>query len=191
MSSLHVELQKRQVFSFEFVAENTGTTPGKDVLIEIRARGNTRVSRPRYRPQEVEEVDESLFPSPPDPPTGRWELPNIGLDRRIGVPELPDMSRLLGSLDTLASPLPVGPISSQERRDSNAFYYKDRLPSEPTERLALECVQWRHQSDPEGFKFELHTDPDNPIDGAVEFVIHAENLSFPSNCLFQSAAKQW
>lgn len=184
MSNLHTELAKNQTFSFKFIAQNKGTRPGKDILIEIIARGNIKVSRPRYRPQEEsEEADKQLFPSPPDPPTGHWEHQFRSLDQRVKFPEIPDMSRLLGNLDTLANPLPVGPISSQERRDPNAFYYKDPVPDQPTERFTLECEQWRHKSDSECFEFELYADPNSPINGAVEFVIHAENLSSPEHLL--------
>jgi hypothetical protein len=43
----------------------------------------------------------------------------------------------------------------------------------------LECAQWRHGLEPEQFEFELDFDrsQSSTIQGALEYRIHAENLS--------------
>ena len=67
-----------------------------------------------------------------------------------------------------------------DQRDPNAFYYKSR-PTPPGESFSLACEQWRHGIDDEYFDGQIlfHHDT-NEACGAIEFQIHAENLSSPA-----------
>jgi hypothetical protein len=63
-------------------------------------------------------------------------------------------------------------------RDPNSFYYKPR-PEAPVSEVNLESAQWRHGFEPEEFEVEIrfHRNRAGTLEGALEFRVHAENLS--------------
>jgi hypothetical protein len=77
-----------------------------------------------------------------------------------------------------ARPFSAGILKPPRPRDPNLFYYKPR-PDVPVSEVNLECAQWRHGLGPEDFEFEIHFDRSQAgtVEGAVEFRVHAENLS--------------
>ena len=170
LSTLHRTLQRKvEPASFHFVATNKGTRPGKDILVDIKAKGNFSICPPQIEDKEdsdEEKETELRLPLPPKPPQGKWISRSY---RPI-------------SADVSAYPVPLihPPIPQNERRDPNAFYYKDR-PTTPVESFSLECEQWRHGIDDEYFDGQIlfHRDTDE-VRGAIEFQIHAENLSSPA-----------
>lgn len=63
------------------------------------------------------------------------------------------------------------------RRDPNLFYYKPERPNEPGSTISLECEQWRHGMEPEGFDaLVVIDDAAEKVAGSIVFEIHAENL---------------
>ena len=170
-SNLHVALKRKAgPLSFRFVAVNKGTRPGKDALVDIKAKGNFLICPPRIEDEKISDEETELsLPPPPEPPRGKW---TSQLDR---------LNRILRS----ASIYPRSSYTSQlikpnKRRDPNAFYYKHR-PTMPVESFSLECEQWRHGIAEECFEGEIFADSDqDEIQGAIKCEIHAENLSSPA-----------
>ena len=173
---------------FSFSSVNEGTRPGKDVIVTITAKGNFLI-----RPPQVESESESdsenhdseqllSLPSPPTSPRGVWASNN-------GMGSLKNLNRILGNLNLIGEPLPTAlnllhdpilydPISL--RRDPNGFYYKPKHSDVPVESFSLECEQWRHGIEAEIFECEICVDGNTQeVRGALECLIHAENLSNP------------
>ena len=156
LRSVHDEMQvESEGVAFEIVATNTGTRPGKDVLVAISAMGDFRI-----RPHRAEwsfyadsNLERTYLPSPPS---------------LLDVPSL-YAGGLLGSQQ-----------SGGERRDPNGFYCKGGLRHDPVDSYALECAQWRHGPSEEYFRSEIFVSyTDAKIEGALKCVIHAENLPDP------------
>ena len=157
-----------------FAVENNGSRPGKDILVTISAHGNFLI-----RPLQLEQDDDGLkdssaglsLPLPPEPPKETWKT------------TLEMLSPAVEGLDVLTrfpgpEALVPGPIDP--RRDPNAFYYKPCRPEVPVRSYSLECEQWRHGMEAEVFESEMCLiSPDIGISGAIECMIHAENLSMP------------
>ena len=184
---LHITLQQdNQLPILSFVANNCGSRPARDVLLEIEAKGDVKVCVPaENEEQEVgKKVVVSLrLPSRPRPPHGRWKFtsPSLNLIGE-GIPSIARaLSREWQFPSLISRPeLVLPPSSLDRRRDPNAFYYKPRRPRDPVESLSLECEQWRHGIEDQYFDVQVPFDPSQDrIEGAVECSIHAENLSAP------------
>ena len=174
LSNLHEALQRKtKPPSFCFVATNEGTRPGRDTLVDIRARGNFKIC-----PLQMEDVERYIEPcllSPPKPPGVKWmrkPLIDIATYRSLidTMKNFPEHRRAL-----------IPPIANRNfHKDPNTFWYKPDKPTIPVESFSLECKQWRHGIGDEYFRGQISLDGDtNQICGAVEFQIHAENLSSP------------
>ncbi len=141
---------------FQVMATNTGTRPGKDVLIAISATGDLRVRPHRgdYEYYATVEVRRTYLPSPPHPLA---DMPHI------------TAGALLGSGQ-----------GGGHKRDPNGFYCKDGLPADPVNSFSLECAQWRHGAGDKYFTGEIFVNyGDDEVCGALECVIHADNLPDP------------
>lgn len=179
LSNLHEILQlKVAPPSFCFVASNEGTRPGKDTLVDITARGNFEIC-----PLQMEEEERYIEPrllSPPKPPRVQWTLRVnshiMKISSAYNRPLIPTMKGFPASHEALIS----STASRHFQGDPNTFYYKPDKPTIPVESFSLECKQWRHGIGDEYFRGQISLDGDtNQICGAVEFQIHAENLSSP------------
>ena len=177
--NLHEALQQQAGLpSFRFVAANEGTRPGKDVLVEIVARGNIKIRPPQRKYEEESEESESSalrLPPPPRPPRGHWSNP---LFESFG-----NVQRNLAWANSLSNPAAAfAPFQNpiKPSRDRNAFYYKPILPEEPVGAFSLECEQWRHGGVEEYFDGEIFFEgTSEEVKGAVVCQIHAENVSDP------------
>ena len=177
--NLHEALQKQAGLpSFRFVAANEGTRPGKDVLVEIVARGNIKIRPPQGKYEEESEESEPSalrLPPPPRPPRGHWSNP---LFESFG-----NVQRNLAWANSLSNPAAAfAPFQNpiKPSRDRNAFYYKPILPEEPVGAFSLECEQWRHGGVEEYFDGEIFFEgTSEEVKGAVVCQIHAENVSDP------------
>lgn len=144
---------------FDIVARNTGTRPGKDVLVAIATSGNLRI-RPDSGDDgalyaQLQQGKMSL-PSPPDP---RTALDLGGTVRALSVPRASDPNI---------------------RRDPNTFYYKPGWPESPATSYSLECAQWRHGIGAEYFQGEIFVEHGvREARGTLECTIHADNLPTP------------
>ena len=177
LSNLHEMLQRKaEPPSFCFVASNEGTRPGKDTLVDITARGNFEICLSPM--EEDERYIELCLQSPPKPPRVKW--------MRKPLIDIVDIATYRSLTDTLEN-LPahhkalIPPIAGLHfQKDPNIFYYKPDKPTIPVGSFSLECTQWRHGIGDEYFRGQISIDGDtNQICGAVEFQIHAENLSSP------------
>lgn len=168
-----------------FVANNCGTRPARDTLVSIVALGNIAIMPSSSEPGEnddTDDEDENEGPAspagylrlPPTPPRGRWEVRSLvdpfrasrawQFDRSFVEP--PYTQALLNRL--------------AKEHDPNAFYWKPEKPETPSERLTLSCEQWRHGIGDEAFEIEIWHKPNEPeVTGALEFSIHADNLTDP------------
>ena len=182
---------------FTFWAENRGTRPAKDALVETTAEGDFLIAPPartrNRREKEPTAGQESpstgphSLPRPPRPPKGRWEFtedPFRGLrdtfsalrESRVGDP-----FQTMRDLNSLAAPLPLGPAVTPVR-DPNSFYYAPTRSRKPQRSIRLVCAQWRHMGGPEGFAGEIYLRPDQTeVRGALLFRVQAENLSKPAS----------
>ena len=188
--ALHSTLQREIRLPFlTFVANNCGTRPAKDVLLQFEAKGDVWVSVPLGEDENNGEegtVTSSRLPSPPRPPHGEWKSAPSSVSL-LGA-HIPAVSSFL--TDNLGHPpfitrpglaLPVG--ASAQRLDPNEFYYKPSRPMEPVESFSLQCEQWRHDIGDHKYLVTLtqvsaNLSEDN-VKGAIECSIHAENLSAP------------
>ena len=186
-SQLHETLQQgNQQPSLTFVANNRGTRPASDVLIEIESKGDIKV----YVPPDCDETtngqekfDGLRLPPPPQPPRGHWELvsPSPSLPWLHSPTIEGVLQKALLSRSTFDIPEMVPPIDLLEiGRDSDELYYKTDRPTEPVISFGLECEQWRHEIGERHFdvyvSFDLGKDQ---VRGAIKCSIHAKNLSKP------------
>ncbi|MCY3875187.1 MAG: hypothetical protein OXF88_12950 [Rhodobacteraceae bacterium] len=85
--------------------------------------------------------------------------------------------------DILSRPLALASLDPPDTRDPNAFYCKPRRPAEPQVSFALECAQWRHDSEAESFVSEIHVPTDrDAAEGLLVCRIQAANLSKSMSC---------
>lgn len=163
LSGLHQKLEEQAKPSFCFLVENRGTRPGNNALIYIASKGDFKICPPEKRETILR------LPSPPKPPQEEEILNKLRYRDSI----LPNLT---------PSYLPLSTYSNmrENRRDPNSFYYKPKRSVTPVESFCLECEQWRHGTDAEYFVGDIFIDSSlNKISGALECVIHAENLSDP------------
>lgn len=179
---------------FTFWAENRGTRPAKDALIEIEAEGDFLIAPPgraqklgEDAPTDLESPTETRhsLPSPPKPPKGRWEYAEgvlRGLQDTLSAlapSRIGDPFQAMRDLDSLSASAPFLP-SAPPTRDPNSFYYEPELSGQPQRPVRLVCAQWRHMDGAEDFAGEIHIRPDQTeIRGALLFRVQAENLSEP------------
>lgn len=181
LSKLHEALRRkaRQPI-LQFLAINEGTRPGKDILIKFIARGNFHLRPPQREDKELSEKDgqtELRLPLPPKTPRGQWVRTDDSLFNAINA--MTAFSQNFIKPSSVATH-PIGITPRTDRLDPNAFYYKPDRPMEPVESFNLECEQWRHGTGEEHFDVEIHFDKNlDEIAGAIECLIHAENLSTP------------
>ena len=169
LSNLHKSLQRKSGLPrIRFAIRNSGTSPGRDTLIEIRARGQFTLVPPQeeYLDRfDEEEVMSLHLPPPPEPPRSRSPLDFVNLN-------LPSLHH-----PSLASSPQAAPASEH---DPNAFYYKPEFPTAPANVITLSCDQWRHGNEGEDFFVEIWADANSTeVTGQIECVVQAENLSSP------------
>ena len=179
LSTLHEALQRNaEQPSFRFVAENYGTRPGTDALVEIEGKGNFKICPPPREDREDsgDEVEKGLrLPMPPQPPQGQWAGTLFASEVLRN-----SLSRFLNNRsDPIPQPFFLDNMQNQ-RRDPNAFYYKPNRPTIPSESFSLECEQWRHGISEECFDGQIFfRRATEEIRGELLCEIHAENLSTP------------
>ncbi len=180
--------------TFRFAAINSGSRPGKDVLVTLTAKGDFEVCAPE--PRNDGDADKETqgtrarrrigLPVPPKPPLGEWITSFGGCiaprvdphDYLKGVQQAVDPHGILRGSDYRSGL--VLPKVPSFRRDPNSFYYKPERPTIPVSSFSFECEQWRHNLQPEMFSGEIYfSNETNVVQGALECTIHAENLSDP------------
>ena len=176
--------------AFCFVAVNDGVRPGKDALITIEAKGNFLIMPPPYKADEDDDEENTdaenparsiELPRPPTPPRGTW--------RNEHMTAFDALHRTLGDFGSVGGRYDIGLLERSLmmpslhnirplHRDPNSFFYKPERPMQPAPSFDLECEQWRHGNEEQGFPGEIHFMRDEvSVAGALECEIHAENLS--------------
>lgn len=179
LQHIHISLNDRIRAKFCFSLNNVGTRPGKDALVTITAKGNFLI-----RPPLAEKIEEDArplsFPSPPNSPQGKWSN-SLGMSDQftsLGI----GPSGIGQIVSHLPETPPIGSIHQRPGSDPNQFYYKPHRSAEPSNAFSLECAQWRHGMGAEIFEGHLCiTQNIEEIDGSLECIIHAENLSTPEH----------
>lgn len=199
LQALHRKFQQALLpLQVDFHAENIGTRPAVDALVTITGKGGLLVRPPTENTEESNGNKASKqnspirIPSPPVAPNGRWRSKNLSAERLTENLLMLDRlsSGFLGpsgfgrSLFEVPEVMLPSPLLRTPSRDSNAFYYKPHQPLKPQEQFSLECDQWRHGDDEEVFSVQLGWRGDaDKVSGALEFRVHASNLSDPISLL--------
>lgn len=172
LSNLHKRLQNEAGEpEFTFAISNVGNRPGNSALLNIVAKGNLEIYVEEYKPDTEQSPSiESVLPSPPTPPVGRWNSIYDKLGLSLALPNILQ--------DPFRPALPPSPADTS--RDPNAFYYKPNRPTTPSGSITLECEQWRHSTGAQHFSGLTSIAPNaEEVRGALICQIHAENLSIP------------
>ena len=158
-ANMHNILPMMSAPSFRIEATNSGVRPGKDILVEIISRGPFKI-RPHLLQTEQEAFREQVFPLPPAAPQTKSIT-----DAMMNVqPNYPYLHSQLALND-----------------DPNEFYFKSDRPQAPVDSFSLQCEQWRHGPHQEVFDGQIFLNsPFKKLEGAIECVIQAENLSEPA-----------
>lgn len=194
---------------FCFKVLNKGTRPAKHVLVKIKAKGSLKLIRPGSsafdKAEESLASKETLPQLPPPPPAPAWKWILKLTNHHDGVKEAKSQHNepqnglrdVLSSLDLNAPFKQIGRFAAQDREllilnmpdfvdrmrpveEPDAFYWRDTPSDVPAPTLKLQCKHWRHNVKLEEFGGLIAFDPKEArIKGAVEFEIHAENLSEP------------
>ena len=154
-ANLHKEIQlESRGITFSIKATNLGSSPARDVLVEIRTSGKLLILP--FREADELESDKS----------------------RVSLPKLRDY---LNSVMITSDWLMVPPRhNGNNSRDANAFYYKPTRPNRLVTSYVLECAQWRHRLDSEYFESEIFAEHTvDEVRGMIECTIHADNLPTP------------
>lgn len=154
-------------------ASNVGSRPAQDAAININSLGKIRIA-PQKNDEDGDDgqVDAGplRLPPVPRPPEGRWIKQSFATDALFKAYG-PALGRHPAEL---LQPLRV------PRHDPEAFYWRPYEPEVPSVSLRLTCDLWRHQAGEETFGVQTFVDRvPGKIGGAVEFVIHAANLTDP------------
>jgi hypothetical protein len=171
--------------TFVFAATNCGTRPASDALVIIRAKGRFEIMPPHYRPfdddndddLEVKKKNPVELPRPPSVPRGAWK--RIWDAQFAAFDRFAELQRAFGHVELVTPHIhDILHPHLPKLRDPNAFYYKPDRPSSPGPEFALECKQWRHGLEAVTFVGQIHlVDEAREISGALEFSVHAGNLS--------------
>ncbi|CAE6858323.1 hypothetical protein R69746_07689 [Paraburkholderia aspalathi] len=159
-------------------AKNVGGRPADSALITFTAVGGFQILPRPSATDDSQAKPAVVLPPPPIPPQGRWEW-NHGsaweMIEQLGKHSAPFLPP--SGMDYARSlPLFPKPVSD----DPNAFYYKPNRPRVPTGEISLECSQWRHHSDEESFRFEIHVQyAPGVVYGALKVRIEAANVTEP------------
>ena len=152
-----------------FCVQNTGSRPASDVLVEIAASGNFKLSGPEKngRDRSDKPANRLKLPFPPDPPRRKFRA---------------ELLRAVGFLDrdpfAIPSHAPFFPAAANLRRDDDGFYWRDGR-SDPVSTMALECKTWRHGREEEDFPFRIWADHSADLRGLIVGKISAGNIRKP------------
>ena len=156
IANMHNILAFMDAPSFRLEATNSGVRPCRDALVDIAAQGPFKI-RPPLPQAEQEDIREKVFPLP------------------LTAPQTKSMADLIRPNYPYFPPPPAA-----QNDDPNKFYFKPDRPHTPVESFILQCGQWRHGPHKEVFDGQIFLNsPFLKLEGALECVIQAENLSEP------------
>ena len=171
LRELHIAWRRRREWpTAAFIGVNTGNRPGSKALVEMVVGGNFTIQRPRKWTGEAKKIDdqkrlcELSIAMPPAPPKPQLAAANL-----LGLSD----SALFGRVPPRFAD-PLGTLS--RTRDADAFYWRTGR-EDPTDRMELECENWRHQREPEDFPFQIGGSDSQSLEGVVTGTLSAANLT--------------
>lgn len=188
---LHAELNGLEPAPrVEFTLRNDGSRPAEDVSVDISLRGKGWLLSLADADEEEKTVD-----------LGSGATLSVGSGQRgVRLPPVPRAPKgdwfkrsLFPNAATMATVeanrrfLDVEPISARlgppPQREPDAFYWKPGTrPVHPRPSTSLTCSQFRHQSRPETFGFNVAMIGERApgqVKGALRVEVHAANLGTP------------
>jgi hypothetical protein len=161
----HSELNRRREWPLaSLLAQNTGTRPAQDVLVEIEANGNFEVGGTDKSEQFISKSSWVELQMPPTVPKVRpYENPAFDHTHLYNdaLSEKMDVARQL--------------LHSPPRSDDSFYWRNGRI--NPVAIMALECKTWRHARPKEAFGFRIWADDTVPVSGLIVGRVSAGNLS--------------
>ncbi|HRW77465.1 MAG TPA: hypothetical protein P5207_02245, partial [Candidatus Sabulitectum sp.] len=159
---------RNRILSFSIALRNTGSVPVDKMIFGIRVLKGGVLMSPFL---DEKHIMKDEMPDPPEPPEApifgvytiemarlASSLPTYLSDASI----LEATKRLAGSStlfpgETRFRDLPES-LSLAESRDPNAFYWRDRKPTESTTNWEFTCDEYRHKGEPEMFTYMIQLD---------------------------------
>lgn len=174
LRDLHIDWRRRREWPrATFMGVNKGNRPASKALVEIIVGGNFTIRRPKIWTGEAKKVDERKrlaglsIAMPPSLPrvsgaaSALFATPDSALFGRDPAPFLDPLARL------------------NIARDADAFYWRTGK-NDASNRMELECENWRHQRAPEDFPFEIGGSDAQSIEGVVTGTLSAANMTTAS-----------
>jgi hypothetical protein len=171
LRDLHITWQRRREWPrAAFMGVNKGNRPASKALVELVVDGNFTIRRPRKWTREAQKIDEQkrraelsikMPPAPPRPQLAAASLLGLSdsaLFDRGPVPFFDPLARL------------------NTTRDVDAFYWRTGK-NDVSDRMELECENWRHQREPEDFVFQIGGGDAQRIEGLVTGTLSAANVT--------------
>lgn len=190
--TLHSELNDREAAPrVEFTLRNDGSRPAEDVSVDILLKGKGWMLSLVDADEEEKTVDLGSgatlrvgsgqrgvrLPPVPKAPKGNWVKRSL----------FPHHAATMASVEATRRFLDMEPISARlgppPQREPDTFYWKPGTrPTHPRPSTSLTCSQFRHQSRPEAFEFNvvmLGERAPGQVKGALSVEVHAANLGTP------------
>lgn len=190
--TLHSELNSREAAPrIEFTLRNDGSRPAEDVSVDIALKGKGWMLSLVDADEEEKTVDLSSgatlrvgsgqrgvrLPPVPKAPKGDWIKRSLFPHHAATMASV-EATRLLRDLEPISAR--IGP---PPQRETDTFYWKPGTrPTHPRPSTSLTCSQFRHQSRPEEFEFNvvmLGERAPGQVKGALSVEVHAANLGTP------------
>ncbi|RVT42013.1 hypothetical protein [Sphingobium algorifonticola] len=171
LRDLHITWRRRREWPGAlFMGVNKGNRRALKALVELAVGGKFTIRRLKKWTGDAKTVDdrkrraELSIPMPPALPIASTLAANLlgSANRDIFGPDRTPLLDPLARLNTT--------------RDADAFCWRTGR-EDPTDRLELECENWRHQREPEDFAFEIGGSDTESIEGVVAGTLSAANLS--------------
>ncbi|HZU51756.1 MAG TPA: hypothetical protein VE968_07765, partial [Sphingomicrobium sp.] len=177
LEHLHEQLEQHTKWPcFRVETANNGSRPAESVLIKVETRGELEIENDEHAdddeaPQGSDRGRNKVprLALPPIPPRGKTETINP-YDFAAGL-----RTRELDVRNLTAFGLPAA-MAAPRRPDR--FYWRSGKQG-PTDLFELECAAWRHSETQVQFTIGVRPYSMKEISGAVEFTVHAANLSLP------------
>jgi hypothetical protein len=170
IAGFHAEWNRRRDWpQAVFGVRNTGTRPASDVLVEVAASGNFKLSGPgKVNDERGDKGARWLeLALPPEPPRRKSRGEILMASGIFDHDPLAHMPRA-----------PFFPTAANTRRDDDAFYWREGR-SEAVSTMALECKTWRHGREEEEFPFRIWADDSADVRGLIVGRISGSNIREP------------
>ena len=167
------------IIPFEITLKNIGNISAENLLLIFEILSGGQLVSPDFDDKVL--VKRWAYPTPPDPPTGKWKNNSFfATDRVLAAQARIIQPNLDIPLVTLRDMININ------KRDKNSFYWKDGRPKENTSLWQFECEEFRHKLDGEPFPYYLvfnedsekiiYSETKNDIQHLVEYGVTEEMM---------------